>query len=133
MLPSDSVTAVAPDLSSQVIPRLTRRLVPFLFVLYIIAYLDRINVGFAALQMQQQLHFNDAVYGLGAGMFFAGYLFFQLPSNLILHRVGARRWICLLMVVWGLISCAMIFVTTPRSFYALRFSWDWRRPASSQE
>ncbi|HEX4487107.1 MAG TPA: MFS transporter [Terriglobales bacterium] len=110
-----------PDLGSQVIPRLTRRLVPFLFVLYIIAYLDRINVGFAALQMQQQLHFNDAVYGLGAGMFFAGYLFFQLPSNLILNKVGARRWICFLMVVWGFISCGMVFVTSVKSFYALRF------------
>lgn len=122
MPPSDFVTAVAADPGLSVIPRLTRRLVPFLFVLYIIAYLDRINVGFAALQMQQQLHFNDAVYGLGAGMFFAGYMFFQLPSNLILHRVGARRWICLLMVVWGFVSCAMVFVTTPRSFYALRFT-----------
>src|ERR1700710_1377053 len=121
MVPSDSTPAVAPDLGAQVIPRLTRRLVPFLFILYIIAYLDRINVGFAALQMQQQLHFNDAVYGLGAGMFFAGYLFFQLPSNLILNKVGARRWICFLMVVWGFISCGMVFVTSVKSFYALRF------------
>jgi MFS transporter, ACS family, tartrate transporter len=122
MLPPDAVTVVSRDLGSKVISRLTRRLVPFLFVLYIIAYLDRINVGFAALQMREQLHFNDAVYGTGAGIFFAGYFFFQLPSNLILNRIGARRWICLLMVVWGVISCCMIFVTTPRNFYALRFS-----------
>jgi MFS transporter, ACS family, tartrate transporter len=120
MLSSSSVTA--PDLGAKVIPRLTRRLVPFLFILYIIAYLDRINVGFAALQMQQQLHFNDKAFGLGLGIFFAGYLCFQLPSNLILNKVGARRWICLLMVVWGLVSCAMIFVTTLKSFYILRFS-----------
>ena len=94
---------------------------PFLFLLYIVAYLDRINVGFAALQMQTQLHFNDAVYGLGAGMFFAGYFFFQVPSNLLLQRVGARRWICLLMVAWGVISSCMVLVSTPRSFYVLRF------------
>lgn len=101
--------------------RLTWRLVPFLFLLYIVAYLDRINVGFAALQMQGQLGFNDRIYGLGAGMFFAGYFFFQVPSNLVLHRVGARRWITLLMMIWGMISSSMIFVRTPQSFYALRF------------
>lgn len=104
-----------------VISRLTWRLVPFLFLLYIVAYLDRINVGFAALQMQQQLHFDDRVYGLGAGMFFAGYFCFQLPSNLILQRVGAQRWISVLMIAWGIISSAMIFVHTPRSFYLVRF------------
>jgi MFS transporter, ACS family, tartrate transporter len=104
-----------------VVRRLTWRLVPFLFLLYIVAYLDRINVGFAALQMQQQLAFTDAVYGLGAGMFFAGYFCFQVPSNLVLQRVGARRWIASLMMVWGVISSAMIFVSGPRSFYALRF------------
>ena len=120
MLPTNSLATA--DIGSRVISKLTRRIVPFLFVLYIVAYLDRINVGFAALQMQQQLHFNDAVYGFGAGVFFAGYLCFQLPSNLILNRVGARRWICLLMVVWGLVSCSMIFVTTIKSFYALRFT-----------
>ena len=104
-----------------VVRRLTWRLVPFLFLLYIVAYLDRINVGFAALQMQQQLAFTDAVYGLGAGMFFAGYFCFQVPSNLVLQRVGARRWIASLMVVWGVISAAMVFVSGPRSFYTLRF------------
>ena len=104
-----------------VVHRLTWRLVPFLFLLYIVAYLDRINVGFAALQMQQQLAFTDAVYGLGAGMFFAGYFCFQVPSNLVLQRVGARRWIASLMMVWGVISSAMVFVSGPRSFYTLRF------------
>ena len=101
--------------------RLTWRLVPFLFLLYIVAYLDRINVGFAALQMQQQFSFTDAVYGLGAGIFFAGYFCFQVPSNLALQRVGARRWIALLMMVWGVISTGMMFVSGPRSFYVLRF------------
>jgi ACS family tartrate transporter-like MFS transporter len=104
-----------------VVGKLTWRLVPFLFLLYIVAYLDRINVGFAALQMRQQLAFTDAVYGLGAGMFFAGYFFFQVPSNLALQRVGARRWIALLMMLWGLISASMIFVSGARSFYGLRF------------
>ncbi len=104
-----------------VVRRLTWRLVPFLFLLYIVAYLDRTNVGFAALQMQQQFGFSDAVYGLGAGMFFAGYFCFQVPSNLMLERVGARRWIATLMVIWGVISSAMVLVSGPRSFYALRF------------
>jgi len=103
------------------VSKLTRRLVPFLFLLYIVAYLDRINVGFAALQMQGQLHLSDEVYGLGAGLFFAGYFVFQLPSNLLLERVGARRWLAALMVVWGAVSTSMIFVRTPHGFYALRF------------
>jgi MFS transporter, ACS family, tartrate transporter len=108
-------------IESSALSRLTWRLVPFLFLLYIVAYLDRINVGFAALQMQEQLKFSDRVYGLGAGMFFAGYFVFQVPSNLVLHRVGARRWIAMLMIVWGVISSSMATVATPREFYALRF------------
>lgn len=110
-----------PEIESTVIKNLTWRLVPFLFLLYIVAYLDRINVGFAALQMQQELHFNDAVYGLGAGVFFAGYFLFQVPSNLALQRVGAKRWIAMLMVTWGVISACMALTHTPRSFYVLRF------------
>ena len=109
------------EIEGAVVHRLTWRLVPFLFLLYIVAYLDRINVGFAALQMRHQLSFTDAVYGLGAGMFFAGYFFFQVPSNLALQRVGARRWIALLMMTWGVISASMIFVSGPHSFYLLRF------------
>jgi len=107
---------------SAVIAKLTRRLIPFLFLLYIVAYVDRINVGFAKLQMSAQLHFSEQVYGLAAGIFFAGYFFFQIPSNLILKQVGARRWIALLMVVWGVISASMSMVTTARSFYVLRFA-----------
>src|SRR5215475_13797456 len=103
-------------MQAEVIGRLTWRLMPFLLLLYIVAYLDRINVGFAALQMREELHFSDNVYGLGAGMFFAGYFFFQVPSNLALQRVGARRWLALLMAAWGLISCSMIFAIGPRSF-----------------
>ena len=108
-------------MEAAVLRKLTLRLVPFLFLLYIVAYLDRINLGFAALQMQQQLAFTDAVYGFGAGVFFAGYFFFQVPSNLMLERVGARRWIALLMVTWGIISSSMCLVASRQSFYALRF------------
>jgi ACS family tartrate transporter-like MFS transporter len=97
------------------------RLMPFLFLLYIVAYLDRINVSFAVLQMREQFHLSDRVYGRAAGIFFAGYFFFQVPSNLALQKVGVRRWISGLMVVWGLVSCCMIFIRGPVSFYGLRF------------
>ena len=113
--------SLPPDFEAALVSRLTRRLIPFLFLLYIVAYLDRINVGFAALQMQGQLHLSDEVYGLGAGLFFAGYFVFQLPSNLLLERVGARRWLAGLMIAWGVISSCMIFVRTPHGFYWLRF------------
>ena len=109
------------ELESKVIRRLTWRLVPFLFLLYVAAYLDRINVSFAALQMQRELHFNDAVYGFGAGLFFVGYFCFQVPSNVVLQRVGARRWIALLMIVWGFLSTSMLLVQTVMGFYGLRF------------
>lgn len=112
---------VEQDSGATVISKITLRLVPFLLLLYIVAYLDRINVGFAKLEMLQQLGLSEAVYGFGAGIFFAGYFFFQLPSNLVLARVGARRWVTLLMVVWGAISCSMIFVKTAHEFYFLRF------------
>jgi MFS transporter, ACS family, tartrate transporter len=114
-------TSSSQDYESAVVAKLTWRLVPFLFVLYIVAYLDRINVGFAALQMQKQLDFNAAVYGLGAGIFFAGYFIFQVPSNLVLQRVGAKRWIAVLMITWGVISSSMMLVTSARSFYVIRF------------
>ncbi len=101
--------------------KVSRRLIPFLFLLYVAAYLDRINVGFAQLQMKSALGFSDSVYGLGAGIFFIGYFIFEVPSNLILARVGARVWIARIMVTWGLISSAMAFVHSPMSFYVLRF------------
>lgn len=101
--------------------KVRRRLVPFLFLLYIFAYLDRINVGFAALQMNAALGFSAAVYGFGAGIFFLSYTLFEIPSNVILARVGARRWIARIMITWGLASAAMMLVRDARSFYALRF------------
>jgi ACS family tartrate transporter-like MFS transporter len=97
-----------------------RRLLPFLFLLYVVAYLDRVNVGFAALQMNAALGLSAAVYGLGAGIFFVGYTLFEVPSNLLLERLGARVWIARIMITWGLVSAAMMFVQGPASFYALR-------------
>jgi len=116
-------TAVIPsDLEPVVVRKLLWRLLPFLFLLYIVNYLDRINVGFAALQMRTQLGFSDKVFGTGFGIFFWGYLLLQVPSNLALARVGARRWMATIMVLWGIVSCGMIFIHTPRSFYCLRFA-----------
>jgi D-galactonate transporter len=105
----------------EVLSRLTRRLIPFLFLLYIVSYLDRINVGFAALQLNQALNFDPAVFGLGAGIFFIGYFLFEIPSNLIMERVGARIWIARILLTWGIISSATMFVRGPLTFYALRF------------
>jgi ACS family tartrate transporter-like MFS transporter len=101
--------------------KVTRRLIPFLMLLYVVAWFDRVNVGFAALQMNQDLGFSSSVFGFGAGVFFIGYALCEVPSNLILARVGARRWIARIMVTWGIVSVAMMFVRGPLSFYALRF------------
>jgi sugar phosphate permease len=94
---------------------------PLLFACYVAAYLDRVNVGFAKLQMLGDLHFSETVYGLGAGIFFIGYFLFEVPSNIILHKVGARVWIARVMVTWALISAGMVFVHSPTVFYVLRF------------
>jgi MFS transporter, ACS family, tartrate transporter len=98
-----------------------RRLLPFLFLLYVVSYLDRINVGFAALQMNDALHFSSVTYSLGAGVFFLSYTLFEIPSNVILARVGARLWIARIMITWGLISASMMFVRSAGAFYILRF------------
>ena len=97
------------------------RLIPFLLLCYVVAYLDRVNVGFAKLQMLQDLKFSETIYGLGAGIFFVGYFLFEVPSNVILHRVGARVWIARIMVTWGVISACMMFVESATSFYIMRF------------
>jgi MFS family permease len=101
--------------------KVTGRLLPILMVCYLAAYLDRVNIGFARLQMVADLRFSETVYGLGAGMFFIGYFLFEVPSNLILHRVGARLWIGRIMISWALVSAAFVFVRTPSMFYSLRF------------
>lgn len=108
-------------IEEQTYAKVTWRVLPLLFACYVVAYLDRVNVGFAKLQMLGDLHLSDAVFGLGAGIFFIGYFLFEIPSNLLLHRVGARLWIARIMITWGIISAAMIFVATPTSFYITRF------------
>ncbi|MGZ8095951.1 MAG: MFS transporter [Methylosarcina sp.] len=101
--------------------KLAWRLLPPLYLIYILAYLDRMNIGFAQLQMKEMLQFSDTVYGLGAGIFFIGYTLFEVPSNLILEKVGAKIWLTRIMITWGLISSAMVFIETARDFYILRF------------
>ncbi|MBV8815255.1 MAG: MFS transporter [Verrucomicrobia bacterium] len=112
-------TAAAPV--ERIYPKVALRLLPLLFLCYVVAYLDRINVGFAKLQMQSDLHLSDSVYGLASGIFFFGYLLFEVPSNLLLERIGARLWIARIMISWGIISGATLFVTSAGAFYALRF------------
>src|SRR5713226_7486475 len=97
------------------------RLIPFLFLCYILAYLDRVNVGFAKLQMLKDLSMSDAAFATGAGIFFIGYFFFEVPSNVLLKKFGARMWIARIMISWGVVSACMIFVKGVWSFYALRF------------
>ena len=109
------------DAQAPLYRKVTWRLIPLLFACYVAAYLDRVNVGFAKLQMLGDLHFSESVYGLGAGIFFIGYFLFEVPSNIILHKVGARVWIARVMVSWALISAAMVFVHSAAVFYALRF------------
>ena len=98
-----------------------KRLMPLLFLLYLFCFLDRINVGMAALQMNGALRFGAGTFGFGAGIFFLGYALFEVPSNVILARVGARRWIARIAITWGLLACAMAWVRTPTQFYIVRF------------
>ena len=109
------------DEPTRIYRKVTWRLIPFLFACYVAAYLDRVNVGFAKLQMLSDLKFSETIYGLGAGIFFIGYFIFEVPSNIILHKVGARLWIARVMVTWAAISAGMMFVTTPTMFYVMRF------------
>src|SRR5271166_229353 len=104
--------AIAPKdrILEAVYKKVVLRLIPYLFICYLFNYLDRVNVGFAKLQMLDDLHMSETVYGLGAGIFFLGYIAFGVPSNLMLHRVGARRWLALIMVLWGLLSASLLFV-----------------------
>ncbi|MBP0628259.1 MFS transporter [Cupriavidus sp. AcVe19-1a] len=101
--------------------KVVKRLIPFLMLCYLGAYLDRVNVGFAKLQMLSDLQFSETIYGLGAGIFFLGYFIFEVPSNVILHKVGAKRWLARIMLTWAVISACFAFVTTPTQFYVLRF------------
>jgi MFS family permease len=131
-----STAAITPEFEKATYAKVTARLIPFLFLCYIVAFLDRVNVGFAKLQMASELKFSDVVYSTGAGIFFIGYFIFEVPSNVILERVGARIWIARIMITWGIISSAMMFThqipwgpiaplfglnDTEFSFYFLRF------------
>ena len=98
------------NLEKRVIGKVMRRLIPFLILCYFVAYLDRVNVGFAKLHMNQALGFSEAAFGLGAGLFFIGYFLFEVPSNLFLERVGARVWIARIMISWGIVSGAFAFI-----------------------
>lgn len=118
-----AVAAETPALAREntVYRKVVRRIVPFLILCYVASYLDRVNVGFAKLQMSDDLGFSEAAYGLGAGLFFIGYFLLEVPSNLMLQRVGARTWIARIMISWGLVSAAFMFVTNEATFYVLRF------------
>jgi ACS family tartrate transporter-like MFS transporter len=118
---SDTSTPASSLLEERAIRKITWRLIPFLMLLYFVAFLDRINVGFAALTMNKDLGLTSQVFGLGSGIFFLGYFAFEVPSTVILHKVGARFWIGRIMITWGLVSIAMVFTRGPISFYILRF------------
>lgn len=109
------------ELERRTIRKLSWRIVPFVMLLYFVAYLDRVNIGFAALTMNADIGLSSAAFGFGAGIFFIGYFLFEVPSNLILHKVGARRWIARIMVTWGVVSMCMALVKGETSFYILRF------------
>lgn len=109
------------DIEKRTLRRISWRIVPFIMLLYFIAYIDRVNIGFASLTMNRDLGFTASILGFGAGIFFWGYFLCEVPSNLILHKVGARMWIARVMVTWGLISACMAFVDSPTSFYVVRF------------
>ena len=109
------------EIEARVLCKIAWRILPFVMLLYLVSFLDRVNVGFAALTMNKAIGLTPAMFGLGGGIFFLGYFLFEVPSNLILHRVGARLWIARVMVSWGLVSLASAFVSGPHSFYLLRF------------
>ena len=106
---------------SNIIPKLHRHLMPTLLMMYVLAFLDRANASFAKAGLAVDAGVGDAAFAFGAGIFFVGYAFLEVPSNLILHKVGARRWMARIMITWGLVSAANAFVQTPAQFHAVRF------------
>ncbi|WJR75086.1 MFS transporter [Bradyrhizobium sp. NP1] len=112
---------MASELQARVLRKISLRIVPFIMLLYFVAFIDRVNIGFAALTMNKDLGLSPAVFGFGAGIFFWGYFLFEVPSNIILHKIGARIWIARVMITWGVVSAAMAFVQGATSFYVLRF------------
>ena len=118
---AEQVSAELTSEDERLVRKISKKIIPFLILLYLFAYLDRVNIAFASLQMNADLNFSATVYGFGASMFFVAYFFFEVPSNLALSRFGARLWIARIMITWGLISAGMAFVSGEKSFYALRF------------
>ncbi len=116
-----SIPLAGEQLAPTVLRKVIWRLIPFMFLLFVLNILDRVNVNFARLQMLDQLGLSEQMFGLGSSIFFIGYFVFQVPSNLIMNRIGARQWISGIVVAWGLISCSMMFIRDERSFYILRF------------
>lgn len=114
-------TGILPAEIDAVVRKAAWRLIPILFLAYLINFIDRVNISFAKLQMSHALGLDEVAFGIGAGMFFIGYFFFEVPSNMILERIGARRWVPLIMFAWGLATAALAFVTTPLEFYLIRF------------
>jgi MFS transporter, ACS family, tartrate transporter len=116
---------LTPSEERALLSKVTWRLIPLFFFCYIIAYIDRINIGFAKLHLREVLGVDEtifgSVYGFGAGLFFIGYFIFEVPSNLILQRVGARVWIARIMIVWGIVAMAFMFLTGTTMFYVMRF------------
>src|ERR1700749_1803438 len=109
------------DVAGRAVRKIGWRILPFIILLYFVSFIDRVNIGFAALTMNKDVGLSSSAFGLGAGIFFCGYFLFEVPSNLILHRVGARVWIARVMISWGLASGATAFVHGPTGFYILRF------------
>src|SRR6202522_2733736 len=117
----ESLTSSDAAIGASAMRKATRRLIPLIAFGYGAAYIDRVNISFASLQMNRDLHFSATIYGFGAGLFFLSYAACEIPSNLLLYRFGARRWLARIMVTWGILAIAMLFVRTPLQFYTVRF------------
>src|SRR5271165_2150544 len=118
---TESVYPAAPSIGRSAMRKATWRLIPLIALGYGTAYIDRSNISFASLQMNRDLHFSASIYGFGAGLFFISYAALEVPSNLLLVRFGARRWIARIMLTWGVLAAGMMFVRTPFQFYVMRF------------
>src|SRR5580704_881260 len=119
---STELTHEVTDLERHTIARVARRLLPMLIACYFVAYMDRVNVGFASLTMNKALGFSSAIYGFGGGIFFLGYFIFEVSSNLLLSKIGARVWIARILITWGIIAAGTAFIVGPVSFYSIRFA-----------
>lgn len=118
---ADAIPAPKDDALDLLLHKVAWRLIPILFIAYVVNFIDRVNISFAKMQLGKALALDDAAFGVGAGMFFIGFFLFEVPSNLILERIGARRWVPIIMVAWGIATTAMAYVTTPFQFYLIRF------------